>query len=117
MTQNPYESPVEARATPISRTWPHQLARVAIVTSLLSHLSTYLSTRFFWEGRLPEEWHKPWIWSWIQGAIAMWIIAQLLAAIALMGRRDRMTIGAMILAETPLWLPLLIVVKWLFMGV
>jgi hypothetical protein len=119
MSVNPYESPrfaSDGGAIATVHLSPDRLARVSIAVTVLSLVSIALSTRFVHEW-LPMEWQIPWLFSWIKGAVAMWLLATALAVLALMGRRTRTTKAAIVFAQSPLLLPLFIVVKWLFVGV
>src|SRR5436190_22836891 len=115
MNPNPYDPP-QSLNEPVStkRAWTEMFARLSIAMTVICLLCMFLSTRWAW---VAIDYHKGWIRMWLQGAGWMWGLANLLAIVAVVVRRDRMSKIAIAVAQTPLLLPLLVIVKRLLFGI
>jgi hypothetical protein len=60
--------------------------------------------------------YKTWFGPWLLGAVLLWFLATLLAALAVMIQKTRFSIIALCATQTPLLLPAWIVALWVWEG-
>ena len=119
MNLNPYESPKVSNLPGGHRSRnivAYTLAALSFAALVAFGVTFFLSTRFFWEGRIPSQEAKGWIWTWLPVSFACWATVATSAIAAIIIRRSWVTIAVLILAALPLALPVSIIVRRIVVG-
>jgi hypothetical protein len=74
----------------------------------------FLSTRFYWEGRVPEKEAKEWIWFWLPKSAICLVVSVFTAFASFTIEPSRKTAAVLILCASPLLLLTWIVINRLF---